>query len=77
MGSKFAPMLCSAIALQREWIFHSPFSPLTWDRSLHHRYVDNRTLLISRHNENLPSVQSILDTNILFFADIAGSCTRT
>ena len=38
-GSQFAPVLCSAVALQREWNFAMSFSPFTWDRSLHHRYV--------------------------------------
>ena len=45
MGSQFAPVLCSAVALQREWNYHLSFSPFTWDRSLHHRYVDNQDLL--------------------------------
>ena len=36
MGSQFAPVLCSAVALQREWNFAMSFSPFTWDRSLHH-----------------------------------------
>ena len=35
MGSQFAPVLCSAVALQREWNYHLSFSPFTWDRSLH------------------------------------------
>ena len=51
MGSQFAPVLCSAVALQREWNYHLSFSPFTWDRSLHHRYVDNRILLISQHSQ--------------------------
>ena len=41
MGSQFTPVLRSAVALQREWNYHLSFSPFTWDRSLHHRYVDN------------------------------------
>ena len=52
MGSQFAPVLRSAVALQREWNYHLSFSPFTWDRSLHHRYVDNRILLISQHIVN-------------------------
>ena len=51
MGSQFAPVLCSAVALKREWNYHLSFSPFTWDRSLHHRYVDNRILLISQHSQ--------------------------
>ena len=51
MGSQFAPVLCSAVALQREWNYHLSFSPFTWDRSLHHRYVDNRILLTSQHSQ--------------------------
>ena len=57
MGSQFAPVLCSAVALQREWNFAMSFSPFTWDRSLHHRYVDNRALLISRHSRKLSHIQ--------------------
>ena len=57
MGSQFAPVLCSAVALQREWNFARSFSPFTWDRSLHHRYVDNRILLISRHSRKLSHIQ--------------------
>ena len=57
MGSQFAPVLCSAVALQREWNFAMSFSPFTWDRSLHHRYVDNRVLLISRHSRKLSHIQ--------------------
>ena len=49
MGSQFAPVLCSAVALQREWNYHLSFSPFTWDRSLHHRYVDNQDLLGLTH----------------------------
>ena len=57
MGSQFAPVLCSAVALQREWNFAMSFSAFTWDRSLHHRYVDNRVLLISRHSRKLSHIQ--------------------
>ena len=58
MGSQFAPVLCSAVPFQREWNFTMSFSPFTWDRSLHHRYVDNRVLLISHHSRKLSHVQA-------------------
>ena len=31
MGSQFAPVLCSAVALKRERNYHLSFSPFTWD----------------------------------------------
>ena len=56
MGAQFAPVLCSAVALQREWNFAMSFSPFTWDRSLHYRYVDSRVLLISRNSGKLSHI---------------------
>ena len=50
MGSQFAPVPCSAVALQRQWNYHLSFSPFTWDRSLHHRFVDNQDLLGLTHS---------------------------
>ena len=75
-GSQFAPVLCSAVALQREWNFAMSFSPFTWDRSLHHRYVDNRVLLISRHSRKHSKAitySGFLDFTILFCSHFVGS----
>lgn len=57
MGSQWAPILCSAVALQREQLFHQFNRPLVSLPSVHHRYVDNRILLIPKHQFPLPSVQ--------------------
>ena len=45
MGSQWAPIFCSAVALLREWIFHSYFQVFRTNMNFHHRYVDNRLIL--------------------------------
>ena len=60
MGSQFAPVLCSTVTLQREWNFAMSFSAFTWDRSLHHRYVDNRR----------QSLWNYLETNLFNLCEV-------
>ena len=45
MGSQWAPIFCSAVALLREWTFHASFRLFRTNRGFHHCYVDNRILL--------------------------------
>ena len=45
MGSQWAPIVCSAVALLREWTFHASFRFFCTNMGFHHRYVDNRILI--------------------------------
>ena len=46
MGSQWAPILCSAVALLREQTFFSVDPNLLAEAHLHHRYVDNQIFLL-------------------------------
>ena len=46
MGSQWAPILCSAVALMREYTFHSVFSQMISQPHFAHRYVDNRIMVL-------------------------------
>ena len=46
MGSQWAPILCSAVALLREQTFFSVYPNLLAQAHLHHRYVDKRIFLL-------------------------------
>ena len=46
MGSHWAPILCSAMELVREYSFHSVFSQKISQPYFAHRYVDNRVLVL-------------------------------
>ena len=45
-GSHWAPILCSAMALMREYSFHSVFSQKISQPYFAHRYVDNRVMVL-------------------------------
>ena len=71
MGSQFAPVLCSAVALQREWNYHLSFSPFTWDRSLHHRCGQSRFVRLdafltswSVYNQEVPRFKEFSRTAV-------------
>ena len=65
MGSQWAPILCSAVALQREFIFCEIYGSVQSEWSLAHRYVDNRLLITPRHTFQTLSVQ--LFWNLSFY----------
>ena len=46
MGSQWAPIFCAAVALMREHTFLSCFRQFTNNSTFHHRYVDNRVMLL-------------------------------
>lgn len=54
MGSQWAPIFCSAVALMREWTFHHHFRVFCTNMGFHHRYVDNR-ILLHTHLDTLES----------------------
>lgn len=54
MGSQWAPIFCSAVALMREWTFHHHFRVFRTHLGFHHRYVDNR-ILLHTHLDTLES----------------------
>ena len=45
MGSQWAPIFCSAVALLRERAFRAPFRLFRTNMGFHHRHVDNRILI--------------------------------
>ena len=65
MGSQWAPILCSAVALQREFIFCEIYGSVQSEWSLAHRYVDNRLLITPRQTFQTLSVQ--LFWNLSFY----------
>lgn len=57
MGSQWAPILCSAVALQREWNFFRTYRTLLTEPHLHHRYVDNRLLILPHGHLHCDSIR--------------------
>ena len=65
MGSQWAPILCSAVALQREFTFCELYGSVQSEWTLAHRYVDNRLLITPGQTFQTLTVQ--LFWNLLFY----------
>jgi len=58
MGSQWAPILCSTVALIREQTLFSVYPSLLAEAHLHHRYVDNRILILPSSKRDILTIRT-------------------